>query len=385
MNIVIVGGGFAGVKAALELSKRHIGKITLISDQPYFLHHATLYATATGKNYAESVLPLKTIFDGRSNVTVVEDAMTSIDTDRRLIVGKKGQYSYDKAIIAVGSVTTYFGIQGMAEHAFGIKSLEEIKKFHDHITDEVVQQKLDKEYFIIGAGPTGIEMAGALHEYLTTLIRVNHLKNAKVNITVVEAAPRIVPRSSNTAAKKISARLKKMGIKVLVNHKVEALDDDFIVVDGKKVPTHTAIWTSGVANNPVFANLKDIFNFAPNGRVNVDPYLEGAKNIYVLGDNNTVKNSGLAWPAMHQAMFVAKHLARLASKQPTSAYRPRTFITGLPVGEDWGYVEWKGMYADGRTGAAIRRWMELHGYEQIVSKRKAKEIWHAHNIPEIDV
>ena len=83
MNVTVVGGGFAGVKAALELSKRQVGKITLVSDEPYFLHHATLYATATGKNIAESVIPLKDIFAGYNNVTIVQDKISSIDPDRK--------------------------------------------------------------------------------------------------------------------------------------------------------------------------------------------------------------------------------------------------------------------------------------------------------------
>jgi NADH:ubiquinone reductase (H+-translocating) len=385
MNIVVVGGGFAGVKAAIELSKRHIGKVTLISDEPYFLHHATLYATATGKSMAESVIPLAHIFDYYPNVTVVNDTMTAIDPRRRLIVGQKKQYHYDKAVIAIGSVTTYFGIKGMAEHAYGIKNIEEIKQFNNHIHEDVVRKKLDREYFVIGAGPTGVEMAGALMEYLRTLIRLYDLKHSKARVTIVEAAPTILPRISKTAAKKVTARMKKMGIKVMLNHKVEALDDDNIVIDGTTYPTSCAIWTSGVANNPFFAAQGDTFHLAPNGRVEVDQYLEAIPNVYVLGDNNTAKNSGLAWPALDQATFIAKHLTRIASKQPLMAYRPRRFIQGVPVGDDWAYVERFGVYAAGKSGAAIRRWMELQGYKKLMPSRVARDLWRAHNIPEIDV
>lgn len=384
MNVVVVGGGFAGVKAAIELSKRQVGRVTLISDEKYFLHHATLYATATGKDLAESVIPLKTIFAEYPNVTVVHDKMTSIDPERRLIITDKKQYHYDKAILALGSVTTYFGIKGMAEHCFGIKSLDEIKKFQGHMHNEIVQEKLDKEFVVIGAGPTGVELAGALCEYVRSLIRVHGLKHSKARVTLVEAAPRIVPRMSETAAKLVTKRLKQMGIRVLTNHKVEALDDDSILVDGKKISTATAIWTSGVVNNPFFPAHADVFHLAPNGRVNVSPFLEAIPNVYVIGDNNTVKYSGQAWPALAQAKYVAKHLSRVATKRPTFAFQPRSAITGLPVGDGWGYVEWMGIYAAGRTGAFLRRWMELYGYQQLVPRKVAKEIWHAHNIPEID-
>lgn len=384
MNIVVVGGGFAGVKAAIELSKRQLGKVTLISDEPYFLHHATLYATATGRNMAESVIPLNHIFDFHKNVTVVHDTMTAIDPHRRLVIGQKKQYHYDEAVIAIGSVTTYFGIQGMADHAYGIKNLEDIKQFHNHIHEDVVRQRLDREYFVIGAGPTGVEMAGALMEYLKTLIRLYDLKHSKARVTIVEAAPTILPRISKTAAKKVTARLKHMGIKVMLNHKVEALDDDHIVIDGTTHPTACAIWTSGVANHPFFAEQGDTFHLAPNGRVIVNEYLEALPHVYVLGDNNTVKNSGLAWPALHQATFIAQHLARVATKRPFAPYVPRRFIQGVPVGEDWAYVERLGVYAAGKTGAHIRRWMELRGYQQLVPRKIAKDLWRAHNIPEID-
>lgn len=384
MNIVVVGGGFAGVKAALELSKRHVGKITLISDETYFLHHATLYATATGRNQAESVVPLEVIFEHHPNVTIIQDTLVSIDPERKILIGKQKQYRYDEAILALGSVTTFFNINGMAQHAYGIKSLSEIEHFNEHIHDEVVKQKLDKEYFVIGAGPTGVELAGALNVYLRHLISLHRIKHAKPRVTLVEAAPRIVPRLSKTAARVIQKQLKKVGIRVLTNHKVQALDDDFITIDGKKVPTTTAVWTSGVANNPFFTKHDHIFNLAENGRVNVSPRLEALPHVYVIGDSNTVKYSGMAWPAMHQATYVAKHLSRQSTGRAGFAFRPRSVMSGLPIGDHWGYVEWFGIYVSGRAGYVVRRLMELHGYRQLLPFTKAVAAWRAHEIPQVD-
>lgn len=384
MNIVIAGGGFAGVKAALELSKRQIGKITLISDEPYFLHHGSLYATATGKNSAESVLSLADIFSEHHNVTVVLDTVSSIDPQRKLIIGGKKQYHYDEAILALGSVTTYFGIDGMAQHAYGIKSLDEIKRFQDHIHTELVEKKLDKEYFVIGAGPTGIELAGALQEYLNYLTATYRLKGTRTRVTIIEAASRIAPRLSTAATRIISKRLKKLGVRVMVNHKVEALGKDFIRVEGKDIATTTAVWTSGVANNPFFTSNETVFNLAPNGRVNVNPFLEAAPHIYVLGDNNTVAHSGMAWPALQQATFVAKHLAKKRSGLPQFRFQPHSVMCGIPVGSNWGYVEWLGLYVSGRTGSAVRRCMEFYGYRKLVSFQKALAVWHAHNVAQVD-
>lgn len=384
MHIVVVGGGFGGVKAALEISKRHIGKVTLISDETYFLHHATLYATATGKSIAESVIPLQAIFADKPGVTVIQDTMKALDTTRRLVVGKKKQYKYDAVVIALGSVTTYFGIDGVAQHAFGIKSLKELTRFQDHIKDEVVSKRLDKEFFVIGAGPTGVELAGALNDYLLDLKRLHRLKGSQAKVTLVEAAPRILPQSSKTASRIVGDRLRKLGIKVLTDHRVEALDDDMIKISGEKYPTSTAIWTAGMANNPFFAKHDHMFHLERNGRVNVTPYLEAMPGVYVVGDNNTVKYGGMAWPTLKQATFVAKDLARKKSGRTRFGFLPTSVPSGLPVGKNWGYVEWHGIYVAGWAGYKVRRWMEYYGYRQLVSREKALPIWRAHDLSQVD-
>lgn len=383
MHVVIVGGGFGGVKAALELSKKQIGKITLISDETYFLHHATLYATATGKSMAESVIPLKTIFANHPNVELVQDKIKSFDPHRHLISGKK-DYHYDKLVLALGSVTTYFGIKGMEQHSYGIKSLDQIKDFHEHIHDELVQKRLDKEYFVIGAGSTGVEMAAALNDYLKHLKVTYRLKQTASRVTLVEAESRILPHYSRTASTMVSKQLKKQGIKVMVNRRVESLGDDEITVDGTTYPTTTAIWTSGVANNPFFKNNVEYFHLATNGQVNVSLYLEALQDVYVIGDNNTVKYGGTAWQTLKQARHVANNLARVATKRQQRQYHPSSAPSGIPIAPKWGYVEWLGLYVSGRAGALTRRLMELYSYGQLLPINKALPIWRAHELSSIE-
>ena len=383
MHVVVVGGGFGGVKAALELSKKQIGRVTLISDESYFLHHATLYATATGKNFAESIVPLNTIFANHPNVELVQDKITSFDPKRRLVTGKK-DYHYDKLVLALGSVTTYFGIEGMKQHSYGIKSVNQIKDFHEHIHEELVHQKLDKEYFVIGAGSTGVEMAAALNDYLKQLITTYRLKQTASKVTLVEAAPRIVPHLSKSASSLVTRQLKKQGINVRVNHRVGALEGNKIVIEGKSYPTTTAIWTSGVANNPFYKHNADSFNLSDTGRVNVNPYLEALDNVYVIGDNNTVRYSGTAWPTLKQAKHVANNITRLATKRPQERFHPASAPAGIPLGENWGYVEWFGVYVAGRSGAFARRLMELYGYCQILPFKQAIPVWRAHELAAVD-
>jgi NADH dehydrogenase len=384
MHVVVVGSGFGGVKAALELSKRQIGKITLITDKSYFLHHATLYATATGKSTEESVIPLHVIFAAHPNVKIVEDTITGFDPHRKLISSQKKDYHYDKLVLALGSVTSFFGIPGMQEHAFGISTLEDVREFQAHIHEEVVQNKLDKEYFVIGGGQTGVELASALNEYLKSLKELYRLKNTASRVTIVEAKKRILPHMSRTASQLVAKRLKKQGIRILVKHKVNSLEDDKIMVEGRLYPTRTAVWASGVVNNPFFKTNAGYFHLSDEGRVNVNPYLEALENVYVIGDNNTVTHSGKAWPALKQATHVAKNIARLATQRAQKPFHAHSVPVGVPVGTGWGYVEWLGLYLSGQSGAVVRRWMELYGYCQIVPYRTALPIWQSHKLTDVD-
>lgn len=384
MHVVVVGGGFGGVKAALELSKRQIGKITLISDHPYFLHHASLYSTATGRSTEESVIPLNVIFEKHPNVEIIQDRVTAIDPSRTLISGESRDYHYDKLVLALGSETTFFGIKGMSSHAYGIKTLAEVQEFHEHIHEEVVQQKLDKQYFVIGGGLTGVEMASALAQYLKDLVSLYRLDHAKPQVVLVEAQDRILPHLSQTASSKVTAHLKKQGIKVITGHKVTSLSGDAITIEGRTYPTTTAVWTSGVANNSFYAKNKGYFHISPNGKVDVNPHLEAFDNVYVIGDNNNTHAHGMALPAFRQAKHVAKNIARLATKREQLPYRAASNPVGIPVGDSWGYVEWLGVYLSGRSGNAVRRWMELYGYQQILPKQQARAIWRTHDTREVD-
>lgn len=379
MHTVIVGGGFAGVKAALELSKRSLGRITLISDEDYFLYHATLYATATGRDKDESVIPLENIFENHRNVKVVKDRIKAIDADRRMVVGRTKSYSYNKLIMAVGVETTYFNINGLKQHSFGIKTLNEIKEFNRHLHNDLTDSgRLDTNYFVIGAGPTGVELAAALADYLRIIGQSHQVKRVNPKVTLVEASDRILPRLSKTASKKVQKQLEKMGVRVMTNAPVQDLDDDSIQIKGREYKTRTAIWTSGVTNHPIYKKHADIFEIAPNGRVIVNEYLEAAKNIYVLGDNANTPYTGVAPTALADGRYIAKHLARVYTKRPLV---PRRFIklpVAIPVGEQWSYVEWFGIYATGRLGAFLRRLIELKGYLMLLPLSKALAAWRSH-------
>lgn len=378
MHTVIVGGGFAGVKAALELSKRSLGKITLISDQDYFLYHATLYATATGRSKDESVIPLKEIFKHHPGVKIVKDRIKAVDADRRMVVGRVKSYSYNKLIMAVGVETTHLGIKGLQKYSFGIRELDEVKQFNKHLHNDIITTgRLDRNYFVIGGGSTGVELAGALAEYLSMVAESHQLKRVKPKITLVEASERILPKLSKTASKKVHKRLTSMGVRVMTGSPVQDLDDDSIQIKGRTYKTRTAIWTSGIGNHPIYKKHSAVFELDRAGKVVVDPYMMAAKNIYVLGDNADTSGSGYASNALKDGRFIAKHLTKVRGKRPVSPRRPFRSAVSIPVGDNWAYVEKYGIYAAGKLGAALRRLVELRGYLAILPLSQALFAWSA--------
>jgi len=374
MNIVIVGGGFGGVKAALELSKQKENSITLISERSYFQYYPALYSTATGHDYKESWAPLSDIFGHHSNVKIVKDTIVKFDASHRLVEGASGtSYSYQELILALGSVTTYFGIEGLDVYSYGIKSEEEIRRLQQHIFTEMSDGTDDEaNYVIIGAGPTGVELAGALGEYVMTVRKHFGIRKRKLRISLIEAAPRVLPRLSEASSKRALKRLKSLGVHVETNRKVEKQTVDSLYVNGKALATQTVIWTSGVMNAPFYKYNESEFTFNERGKVVVDQFMKAREHVYVIGDNAATPFAGLAQTALHDAIFVAKHL--MGSKKTYSAQLPPTVI---PIGDKWALFEWKKIQFGGRMGAVLRRAADMIGYHDVLPMSWAIGAWKA--------
>ncbi len=386
MKYTIVGGGFAGVKAALELAKDSKNHITLITDKPDFQYYPALYSSATGASHLESWVPLGEIFANHDNIFVQIDYIVGIDAKKKQLVGaSETTYDYSRCIIAVGNVTTYFGIPGLDQYSYGIKSAEEIQRLKQRIYLDLGQdKKLDRNYVVVGGGPTGVELAAALGTYLKRLSKYYGVRSKNINIRLIEAAPRILPRSHEKVSQRVTKRLEKLGVEVQVGAAVEEQTADSLIVAGRPLASHTVIWTSGVTNSPLFAAHPDIFTLSKNGKVEVNEYLEAHKNIYVLGDNAATPYSGLAQTALHDAKFVARNFKRLSRGLKPSKYKAVQPASVIPVGKRWAVFEWRGIRIYGVLAAMLRRAADFVGYTDILPLGQALRPWYASRIKERD-
>jgi NADH dehydrogenase len=380
MQITIVGGGFGGVKAALTLAKKKNVRITLITDKPDFQYYPALYGTATGKSQSQSWIPLGQIFADHDNVEVVIDSVTNLDKTTKTITAASGAtYTYNKLILALGSVTTYFNIPGLNDFAYGIKSHEEITRLKQHLLDEFSKPDgADKDFLVVGAGPTGVELASTLGTYLKHLKNRYRKHEPRITISIIEAAPRVLPRMSEKASALVAERLKKLHVHVELNKKVEQETADSLIVNGKPIKSHTVIWTSGVANNPFFKANANQFELSTNGKVVVDAHLRSGHDVYVIGDNAHTQWCGLAQTAIRDGIFAAKHILGKSKKK----YVAKLPAVVVPIGEDWAIFEYKKISFGGRLGSVIRSAADFIGYADILPLGQALAVWRAQNIRE---
>jgi len=375
MNITIVGGGFGGVKAALELAKRPKNQVTLISDKPNFQYYPAMYAVATGQNGEGAWIPLKEIFARKKNVEIIIDPIVSINPEKKVVASKVKEYSYDVCILAFGMVTSYFGIKGLEEYAYGMKAASEVDRLKKHLQKTVIKCDPNEHYVIVGAGPTGVEFAASLGLYLARLCGHYGVKNEYVNLDLVEAAPRILPKMHEKTSLAVKKRLTKLGIHVLEGKAVESQSPSHLMVAGKPIESQTVVWTSGVTNHPFFKANAQHFTFSKNGRVEVNEYLQAHDDVYVIGDNAATPFSGLAQTALKDAKFVARFLMHKTDGTTSISYRPVMPPIVVPVGKGWAAFEWRGLRLHGWLAWLLHLAANLIGYHDVLPLKKALHVW----------
>jgi NADH:ubiquinone reductase (H+-translocating) len=386
LKVIVVGSGFAGIKLIRELAGKKNIQITLITDSLTFRYCPALYRTATGKRKRESIIPVNELLSGIPNVKLSVGKVTHIDREKRIITRGDGtKYHYDVAVIAIGVVTSYFGIPGLEDYAYGIKSASAIDKLKKHLHKQLMDEGLpDKNYVVVGGGPTGVELSAALSSYLRKIARKHKTRRTKINLEVIEAAPRLLPSMSPRASKKVAKRLRKLKVRVMTNKKVESSSSDSLIVNDRIIPSKTVIWTAGVTNNPFFVRNKDQFALNDRGKVIVNDHLQVDNHTFVIGDNAATPYSGLALTAVHNAKYVAKDIIAISKNKESRAYKPLSPISIVPAGPRWAVLQWKKITITGWFAAMLRSLADLVGYMDVMGIKSALKVWFfSHQLEEI--
>lgn len=371
-RVLIVGGGFAGVKAALNLSSYNRFEVSLVSDSPDFLYYPAIYKTVTGATSSISKIPLSEIFDGK-NVNLLQDTAERLNKKDQKISLKSGAVlEYDILILALGNKTNYFNIPGLKEYSYGIKSTEEVKELKKHLHQQLIDKRQpDLNYIVIGGGPTGIELASALPEYLRQIMKNHGIRNRKIHVDLVEAMPRLMPKMPKSVSYALAKRLRKLKIKLYLNTPVQAETANTLMMGDKRISSHTVIWTAGVTNNDFFKD--NHFALSKNSKVLVDQQLQAWPGIYILGDNADTIYSGMAQTALRDADFVCENLVRISNNQKPKKYSPKRPICIIPVGKGWAAMKWGKFEIYGPLAWWLRKLADWRGYSEFEPWWKAAD------------
>jgi NADH dehydrogenase len=326
-KVVIVGAGFGGLAAAKALRNTPVS-VDLIDRANHHLFQPLLYQVATSVlTPSQIATPIRGIFRNQKNTTVVMGEVTGVDKDQKCAFVSDADrqnvpIAYDYLILATGASHSYFGHSEFAEYAPGLKSLADAEAARNKILQafELAEAEEDPArhqdlltFVLVGAGPTGVEMAGALAILVRTALKSDfrRIDPTSARIVLVDMAPKVLGPFSDNLSKAAKQRLEKLGVEIRLGHSVDHIDSDGIIVAGERIFSKTVIWTAGVAPSPAGKWLNVDTDRAGRVRVQPDLTVPGHPEIFVVGDTASLDQNGKPLPGVAQ---VAMQQGRYAGK-----------------------------------------------------------------------
>lgn len=397
-RVLIIGGGFGGVQAALDLARRNVPglQIDLISNRRHLEYYPALYKVVAGGSPHVACIPLPLIFGHHKNVTVHEDSLMRLDAQNKIAEGISGtNYSYDFLVLALGSETTYFNIEGIEQFSHTYNSINRASALSTHIDHQIElsrrQVAVDKnsiEYFaakvtaensplrvaIIGAGPSGVELAATLAKTLPPKIRKSGNRKGGLKIDLVDLAPRVLPTMPESVSAKVQKRLEHLGVNLVLNHSVSKADTEGVYLSSAAEPdleikSKTIVWTAGAKVNR-FYKESGLFPLSKNGKVTVNEYLEVLElpGVFIIGDAADTPRAGLAQTAVYDGRYVARLIAKRV-RRPGQDFKEKIYSAPqisyvMPVGKHYAAFVAKSFELYGFLPAILR---ELINFRYFIS------------------
>jgi NADH dehydrogenase len=377
LRVVVVGGGFGGMTAAKALAKQPVD-VTLVDRHNHHTFSPLLYQVATSGLAPDDIAPsLRGVMQSHPNVDARMAEVYGVDFDRREVLVDPGRaLPYDVLILALGTVSSDFGVPGVREHAVQLKTLDDavrirsaiLRRFEEANTDPTLLDDGVLTFVVAGGGPTGVELCGALSELITNVLVKDFTKLAvdRARVVLVEMADRVLGTFSPASSEEARRELRLRGVDIELGRSIVAIDANAVKLDdGTTIPTRMVVWTAGVKANP----LADAFGLEQTKRgeivVGDDLTVPGHPEVFVIGDLAAARDrhgdlySQVAPVAMQQARYVAKVIDRRSRGKRTKPFRyfdkgsmatigRRSAVAELPLrirfGGTLGWLSWLGLH-----------------------------------------
>ncbi len=337
-HVVIIGAGFGGINAAQALKDAPVN-VTVIDRNNHHLFQPLLYQVATAVlSPADICAPIRHILRKQKNTVVVLAEVTGIDTEQQWVLTADRFIPYDYLIVATGASHSYFGHDEWAPYALGLKSIVDATALRRKVllAFEEAEMETDPErhkalltFVLIGAGPTGVEMAGAIAELAHVALArdFRNIDPRSARIILVEAQSRILPPFEKQLAAKAHKALNHLGVEVRTTSVVENVTADGVLINGKLLEAKTVIWTAGVAASPAGTWLHAQIDRAGRVKVNNDLTVPGHSNIFVIGDTSSLVQDGKPVPgvapaAMQEGKYASSLIIERVKNPDTPSCQP---------------------------------------------------------------
>jgi len=369
-RVVIVGGGFAGLAAAHALRHADV-EVVLIDRRNHHIFQPLLYQVATAVLApAEIAAPLRQLEAKQQNLNVLLAEVAGVNVASRTVdaslpgVGIR-RVSFDYLVVATGMRPSYFGHDEFARYAPGLKSLNDAETIRAKIlnafelaetTEDEDERARQMTFVLVGAGPTGVELAASLAQMVRVTLRGNfrRIDPATATIILLDGSKRVLQTFAESVSRKVTKRLEKLGVKVLTDVKVDKVDEQGVIAGGTRIPSATVLWTAGVAASPIPKMLGTKTDRA--GRALVGPALNvvEAPGVFVVGDAASVMQNGHPVPGVAQAAIQqGRYVGRLIARE----------LKGRKVKHPFRYFDKGNMAVVGKNYAVLERgWLRTGGF-----------------------
>ena len=374
-SIVIVGGGFAGLDAAKAL-RRADADVTIIDRHNHHVFQPLLYQVATAAlSPGDIASPIRWILRRQANVRVLLATVTSIDPVRQTVALDDGtRVGFDYLVLAAGAGHSYFGHDEWSQHAPGLKTLDDALALRRRmlLAFEEAEREQDPDrrrhlltFVLIGGGPTGVELAGALAEIARHTLREEYdtIDPESARIILIEAGPTILPSFPESLRASARRALRKLGIEVWEQARVTGISAESLVVGHEQLHAHTIIWAAGVAGSPLGESLGVARDRAGRVIVRDDLSVPGSPRIFVAGDlagftQGDRQLPGVAQVAKQQGRHAAQNVMRLLAGQETVAFRYRDPGNMATIGRAHAIADFGWARVSGLLGWVL--WLFVH-------------------------
>jgi len=349
-RLLIVGAGFGGLTAAKVLAKSDFD-ITIIDKTNHHVFQPLLYQVATtALSPADIASPIRSIFSANKNVKVFLGEVKSINREKRKVLFNNSEIDFDYLIVATGSRHSYFGKDEWEKYAPGLKTMNDALKIREKIllsleaaekeSDPVKRQKY-LNFVIIGGGPTGVELAGAISEIVNKNV-IPDFRNITASITkvyLIEALPKILSSYPDKLSSYAIGELKKLEVEVILNEKVSEVNDHGVKVGERFIESSNVLWAAGNQASPLIKSLNTEIDSAGRAIVKNDLSIKEDENIFIIGDAAAIKNKNgeylpaIAPVAMQQGRYVAKIIAKNLTGKSRKSFRYNDKGTMATIGK----------------------------------------------------